>query len=359
MSRPIVTAFLGISHPHSSARFRSVSQVPGAVLKGAWDEDPSVLAAFCEQVGATPLSEADVLDAPDGEAVFIHSKSKDMAALACRAIDAGKHVHVEKPGGAVADDLRRLTRSAEASGRVVRVGYNFHVSPALERARELIAGGAIGRLSIARGHGACSTAEHLSKHLNQPADMGGGLWVIGCHVLHLMVDLMGDPREVRATVAKYAAWSGDTSREDVASLTMLYDHHLATFDFSVHENSEWFESSQVDVYGDAGMLSFGVLPGRIDALVLNPAQGPAGWSSWHEGAFVTPWSGHKSLYSELPQVGNRFFFDREVNEFLAAARGEVTGGGALARTAAEVAAVIAAAYDSSAKGGAGVPVVPP
>jgi predicted dehydrogenase len=199
-------------------------------------------------------------------------------------------------------------------------------------------------------------SEHLSAHLNQPDDMSGGLWVIGVHVLHLMVDLFGPPRAVRATVEKYGAWSTARSREDVASLTMLYDDKLATFDFTVHENCEWFESSEVTVYAEKGQLTFGVLPGRIDTLLLDPKDGPAGWHRWHEGSFVTPWSGPKSLYSELPQVGNRYFFDREVDEFIAAARGEITGGGATAGTAYEVAAVVAAALESAAAGGASAPV---
>lgn len=356
MARSTIVAFYGISHPHSSARFRSVTQLPGVAIKGAYDDDRATLAAFCEQVGAVPLTEAEILEDAQVGAVFVHSKSRSMSDFACRAIRAGKHVLAEKPGGAHLRHLRELAEAANTSKAVVRVGYNFHFSPALERARELLRNQSIGRPSLVRGHGACSMAEHLSAHLNQPDDMGGGLWVIGVHVLHLMVDLFGPPKAVRATVEKFDAWSSNRSREDVASLTMIYEDKLATFDFTVHENCEWFESSEVSVYGDAGQFTFGVLPGRIDALILEPKDGPAGWVRWNEGFFATPWSGHKSLYSELPQVGNKYFFDREVEEFLAAARGETTAGGATAQTAFEVAAVVAASLESAAKGGTSVPV---
>jgi predicted dehydrogenase len=92
----------------------------------------------------------------------------------------------------------------------------------------------------------------------------------------------------------------------------------------------------------------------VEALKLTPQHGTPGWTSWKEGNFVTPWSGHKSLYSELPQVGNRFFFDEEVKEFIAAVQGAPTDGGATALTAYQVAAVVAASVESSERGGTSV-----
>lgn len=279
--------------------------------------------------------------------------------MALRAIAAQKHVLVEKPGGANASDLANLAKSAAASDVIVRVGYNFHFAPTLLRAREALDTQQLGKISLVHGHGACSMDEHLSDHLNQDKDMGGGLWVIGVHVLHLILDLIGPPKEVRATVVKLDALSDSRSREDLASLTLIYEDKIATFDFTVHENSDWFESSKVSVYGDSGRLSFDVLPGRIDTLDLSAKNGPSGWESWSTGSFVTPWTGPKSTYSELPQVGNRFFFDSEIDEFITAAKGKKTSGGASALMAYHVAAVVAAAYESASLGGISTPVAPP
>ena len=80
-------AMLGVSHPHSSARFRSARGLGGDVV-GAWDPDHAVLTAFCAEVGAVGASLDDLL-ASDVEGVLVHSKSKDMVALSEQALDAG------------------------------------------------------------------------------------------------------------------------------------------------------------------------------------------------------------------------------------------------------------------------------
>lgn len=351
-SKPTSLAMLGVSHPHSSARFRSARNL-GADIVGAWDPDGDVLKAFCAEVSTFP-GDLDELLASDAAGVLVHSKSKDMVTFAERALDAGKAVLVEKPGGGSLADLRHLHVLAARPGAVVRVGYNFHYAPALEWAKSLLGRDPIGRVSLARGHGASSSGEHLSPHLNQEADMGGALWVIGCHVIHLMVDLLGRPKAVRATVEKLPGWSDARSREDVASLTFLYDSKIASFDFTVHDTGEWFESSEVTLHGDAGQLTFGVLPARSRLLTLQGADGLApGWHDWRESSFVSSWTGDMSGFSDLAQVGNRTFFDRELAEFLDAIHAGSTRG-VTTQTALDVALVVAAAYESAGRDGRSV-----
>jgi predicted dehydrogenase len=349
-------AFVGITHPHSSGRYRSALAADGVELAGAADDDAVALRAFCDEVGATARTTEEILADPDVDAVLVHSKSYRMADLGIAAIEAGKHVLVEKPGGADLAGLRALTQAHAASDRVVRVGYNFHFSPAVEKTLAQLWAGAIGTVSLVRGHGACSRQEHLSAHLNQPADMSGGLWVIGCHTLHLMVELLGRPDAVRASVEKFASLSTDASREDAASLTLLYPDKLATFDFTVHEECEWFESSEVTLYGTSGQLTMGILPGRVTILRVDDDRTRAGWSEWSEGRFTTPWGGDESTFSELPQIGNRFFFDAEIKEFVAAIRDEDHDGGVPPSTALDVALVVAAALRSAERDGIRVPL---
>ncbi|QNN54404.1 Gfo/Idh/MocA family oxidoreductase [Nocardioides mesophilus] len=355
-ARATSLAMVGISHPHSSARFRSARTL-GVDVVGAWDPDPVALQAFCEEVDTENCALEELLGGP-AQGVLVHSKSKDMVSLAERALLADKAVLVEKPGGGDLEDLRHLDRLAQRPGAVVRVGYNFHYAPAMEWARSVLAQNPIGRVSLVRGHGASSRGEHLSAHLNQDADMGGSLWVIGCHVIHLMVDLLGRPEAVRATVTKLPGWSDGTSREDVAALTFLYEDRLATFDFTVHDNGEWFESSEMTLYGDEGQLCFGVLPARGQLLTLKGTDGlPPGRHDWRESSFAVPWTGDPSAFSELPQVGNRTFFDRELAEFVDAIGGSAARG-VTARTALDVALVVAAAYESSRHDGQSVPLQP-
>ena len=58
---------------------------------------------------------------------------------------AGKHIWIEKPVGLSADDARAIVGDGQ-----VTVGFNFRNAPAVETARDLIAGGEIGRVTHAR-----------------------------------------------------------------------------------------------------------------------------------------------------------------------------------------------------------------
>lgn len=353
----IGVAFVGISHPHSSARYRCAADRPDVEIIGAWDEDPTTLEAFCAEVGATPITWEQVVADERIHAAAVHSKSKDMVRLAMLLGAGGRHVLIEKPGGASDDDLRDLARFHREHQVVMRVGYQFHFSDSLARAHALLADGAIGRISLIRGHSGCAHSEHLSPHLNQEADMGGGLWVIGCHVVHPILDLFGAPSAVRASVEKLPALSDRGSREDVASLTLLYPDRIATLDFTVHENGDWFESSEVQIYGDHGQIDVGLLPARISWQVVDDDLETTGWSSWSEGPFSSPWTGAASPFSDLKQVANREFFDAELAEFFDAIKEGRRFGAVTPQLAYEVAAVIRAAYRSAEKNGAQTDVV--
>lgn len=67
------------------------------------------------------------------------------AAMAIAALDAGKHVLLEKPMATTLADAHRVVEAAERSDRYVGVGLQLHTSRQWGRIRDLIAGGAIGR----------------------------------------------------------------------------------------------------------------------------------------------------------------------------------------------------------------------
>lgn len=349
---PVRVAFLGISHPHSSGRYRVFEQIPGVEIVGAWDSDPKVLASFVSEVGAHPVDLDEVLADQSIHGVLVHSGSADMSRLGVLAHTAGKAVLVEKPGGADLADLKELAASEERNpGQPIRVGYNFHYGEAFTRAKGKLAEGAIGRISMAHVHGASITGEELSQHLNNPADMGGGLWVIGCHQIHLLLELLGFPTGVRATVAKLPRWSDDRSQEDVAALTLVYPDKLVSFTFTVYDRMSFYETSILTLYGERGLLRFGVLPGLVDLCEPpHDSETPSQWTRWSEGAFAVPFVGRPSPYSELPQIGNLTFFEREAAEWVGAMRG-APGTGVTAADALQVAQVIKAAYESSERGG--------
>jgi predicted dehydrogenase len=113
------------------------------------DEDPPRLERGrrenpgCAAVG----SFAEVLADPGVCAVALATPVASHFPLALAALEAGKHVLVEKPLATRSADAERLLRAAAAARRVLMVDHTFVYHPAIQRIRSLIDSGELGRLN--------------------------------------------------------------------------------------------------------------------------------------------------------------------------------------------------------------------
>jgi predicted dehydrogenase len=358
VTEPIVVGLLGITHPHASARVRALREIEGVEVVAAADDDPR-LTYFTGKYNLEPRSIQGVLDDDRINAVMVHSKSVDMVPHAVRAVAAGKSVIVEKPGGGTVADLERLAAAeAEASqGLVVQVGYNVRLADSVVQAAQLIADKAIGEVVTVSTRGAALVGEHVSAHLNQPADMGGALWVIGCHMLDTLVHLFGVPDSVNARVRKTSRLSDESSQEDSASVLLNYPDMSMTFNFDTHDKLEWFESSRISVYGTAGMIEIGFLPQTLRVYVDQDRAGfRAGWTEWTQSYFTKPFARtEENKFSELPELENLSNFRTEMRGFVDSIR---TGAPVVSPVAdaLAVARITDACYQSEQAHGAAVEI---
>jgi predicted dehydrogenase len=167
--------------------------------------------AAAERFGV-PAAVADVdelLARDDVELVTIVSPIGLHAEHALKAVEAGKHVHVNKTmTTTVAEADRLIERAAERDVRIVASPGEV-LRPQLARTRELIASGAIGRLSWA----ICGTAfgryhEEEAERSNAPGGApidpgwyfrrpgGGPVYDMGSYALHGLTSVLGPARSV-------------------------------------------------------------------------------------------------------------------------------------------------------------------
>jgi predicted dehydrogenase len=354
----IGVGLVGISHPHTSGRLKILLEDPGVTVLGVADDHP-VTDAFLRHFALPRRTTDEILEDEAIDAVLIHSKSEEMAQLAARALRAGKAVLLEKPAGGTVEDLRHLEQAARETGGICQVGYNFRFSRAVERTDAILADGLLGEIVQVRAHCGTSLDESATSHLNQAADMGGGLWVIGCHMVDLLLHHFGVPEAVNARVAKFDGLKDPAYREDAASTTMVYADKVVGFDFNSWEPLPWMESWEISIYGTNGVLHVGHLPARLRLFLQNAAGPyPSGWTQWQETSFPEAWAAKTMEYTpELAEIANRDLFSREVRAFLAAVRGEAPVAIDAAHALA-IANVIDSFYASSAKDGAEVLVAP-
>lgn len=93
----------------------------------------------------------EVIKRPDIDIIIIATLHANLAEIGLAAVNAGKHVLLEKPGGRRAAELDPMMAAATKSGSLVRVGFNHRYHRALQKARKLIDENSLGELMFIRG----------------------------------------------------------------------------------------------------------------------------------------------------------------------------------------------------------------
>ena len=88
---------------------------------------------------------------PGVDIVIVSTTNDKLAEIATAAINAGKHVLVEKPAARNVRELDVVIAAARQTRVQVRVGFCLRYHPALRQARELFASGVLGEMMFVRG----------------------------------------------------------------------------------------------------------------------------------------------------------------------------------------------------------------
>lgn len=116
------------------------------VIAGFYDPDQDRALAMAQKYGGkTYASPQDMLADPAIDAVSVCSPNHTHAEFSVAALNAGKHVLVEKPMALSLQETRAILEAEANSGRVLMPGHNQRLIPTHRKAKELLDKGAIGK----------------------------------------------------------------------------------------------------------------------------------------------------------------------------------------------------------------------
>ena len=165
----------------------------GAVLSAVASRNPAIVGPFQEfaaECRAIAGYEALIADR-DIDAVYIPLPHHMHVEWTVKALHAGKHVLAEKPIAMQAEDFDNLIAARDASGRLAAEAYMIVHHPQWQRARQMVADGAIGRVIHITGGFSYDNSDDPQNIRNQAAMGGGGLRDIGVYVLGSARYVMG------------------------------------------------------------------------------------------------------------------------------------------------------------------------
>lgn len=206
------------------------------------DADASAAQAAAATYGVQACSFEQVLVDPTIDAFSLASPAGLHYAQARAALDAGKHVYVEKPVALDVGEAQTLCMLAEARGLTLMVGHLLQYHPAYVKLRQMVAAGDLGRLlhvySNRLSLGKFRTEENV-------------LWSFAPHDISMVLGLVGEePVDVSA-------------QGTVAFTPGVADFAMAQMSFPGgargHVMASWmhpFKEQRLVVIGDKAMAVF-------------------------------------------------------------------------------------------------------
>lgn len=193
---------------------------------------------------------AHVLASPDVDAVLIATRHDSHADLVVRALEAGKHVFVEKPLAIDAAGLERVAEAhARAGDRIVMVGFNRRFAPCAVQAKRLLAARS-GPITIDM---MVNAGELSAEHWTRDPHVGGGRIVgEGCHFVDLALFLAGAPI-VGARATGVTARPGALPSDDATLCLELADGSLATIAYRT-SGPKSFPKERVEIFCEGRAL---------------------------------------------------------------------------------------------------------
>jgi D-xylose 1-dehydrogenase (NADP+, D-xylono-1,5-lactone-forming) len=121
------------------------------------------------------------------DAVYCPMANEEHAEWAIKAINAGKHVFIEKPMTTTLQDIALIEAAAKKANVKVMEGFMYRFHPQHARVAELVTSGVIGDILSVRSSFSFLMREARMYRINRAMSVGGGaMWDIGPYAIHTL-----------------------------------------------------------------------------------------------------------------------------------------------------------------------------
>ena len=185
------------------------------------------------------------------DVVYVLTNMETHHQYASQAIDAGKHVLVEKPTAVTISEIEDLKNAAKVKGVQVAPVHNYIYEPSVTRAKDLINSGKIGDL----------VSLYVLYNIHHPESVAsrypGVIRQILTHHAYCTLYLIGQPEKV--SCMKTTINDGSVPQENIAMVTMKMKNHAlshlcASFASDDHAGDPW--TFMIKVIGTKGATRY-------------------------------------------------------------------------------------------------------
>jgi predicted dehydrogenase len=257
---PIKIGQIGVGHAHAG-KLGVYRRSADYEVVGIVEPDPELRrqAESQEPYRDLPwMTQEQLLNVPGLQAVLVETQVRDLLNTAEACIAAGKHIHLDKPAGESLPQFRRILDAAKSQNLLVQMGYMYRYNPAVVRLRQFLKDGWLG--DVFEVHTVMSKVVGRADRRELAAYRGGMMFELGCHILDLVIGVLGKPDGVTAFATRSAPLDDGLADNMLAVLT--YPRAIATV-----------KSSAVEV--DGGSRRHFVVCGTEGTFHIQPLDNPS------------------------------------------------------------------------------------
>lgn len=279
MDKPIRAAVLGTAHAHAGGKIQVIAASPDFELVGICEPDPELLASAREQESFADLpwlDKAQVLADETIAMVAVEGRVRDNLALARECLEAGKHIHLDKPPGVSLVDFASLLDLAASRDLLVQAGYMFRYNTAFELSLQAVREGWLGDISYI--HGEINSDIPPDTRAQLATYPGGMMFELACHLIDMLIATLGEPH----TVTPFLRHDGEHDDDLADNCTALFEYdrgvamiHSSAMEAHAQKRRCW------EVCGTEGTVIIQPLePPEVRVCLKSPCGGfEAGWQT--------------------------------------------------------------------------------
>lgn len=233
--------------------------------------------------GYREMTVEEILNDPTVEAVVVETEEIYLTKYALMVARAGKHLHMEKPGGTKLAEFEELVKILKEKKLVFSTGYMYRFNPKIREALEKIRRGELGEVYSVEAHMSCTHPVEVRKWLG--TFKGGMLFFLGCHLIDLIYQIQGEPEKI--IPLSCATDIDGIGSEDCGMAVFQYKNGVSFVKTCAAERGG-FLRRQLVICGEKGTIELKPLEVVADGGVYTVSSEAYG-ASWHE-----PWQSEQS-----------------------------------------------------------------
>ena len=237
---------IGLDHNHGEAQMLAVRKFPELFeVVGYAEENEEWIKKRGDLPGYQGLKRMSVQEVIEqSDAVLVECDVWNLTKYAKMCIEAGKHIHMDKPASGTLEEYKEVLDMAKAKDLVIQLGYMYRYNPAVKKCFEAVKNGDLGEIYSVNAEMSTFHGEDYKKWLTN--FRGGIMYILGSHLVDLIVYILGEPEKITSFL-KHTGLDG----------VDFEDNNLAVLEYGKALARIYVSSVEVNGYGRRQLMVSG------------------------------------------------------------------------------------------------------